>query len=274
VLKRKAFTLIELLVVIAIIAILAAILFPVFAKAREKARQITCLSNSKQLGQGMMMFAQDHDEFLPKAWFNDEPNDRDCEGGGRYCWEFRDPYWGWDSAIMTYVKSKQVYQCPSDSLTWPRGLWTPDTKDDIPGSYRLNLSDYPNGPWGALKLAAMDRPADYIILAEGTPGPDNSEWHQVATWEAADGLVCSDDTANIAFDRHAKVSDNSISARNGGLANYIFADGHAKGLQWGATWRRTGPDVVQNGVTLTPTMWRTSFSGWNDACGYREGQNR
>src|SRR5437879_6461586 len=66
--KRRAFTLIELLVVIAIIAILAAILFPVFAQAREKARGAACLSNGKQMGIGLMMYAQDYDERLPRVW--------------------------------------------------------------------------------------------------------------------------------------------------------------------------------------------------------------
>jgi prepilin-type N-terminal cleavage/methylation domain-containing protein len=72
--QSNAFTLIELLVVIAIIAILAAILFPVFARARDKARQVSCLSNCKQLAQAVSMWTQDHDEFLPKATFNDYVN--------------------------------------------------------------------------------------------------------------------------------------------------------------------------------------------------------
>jgi len=103
--KHKAFTLIELLVVIAIIAILAAILFPVFAQAREKARATSCLSNMKQLGMALQMFAQDHDEYLPKAWFNDEP-DTSCPR----CWGYRDPMWGWDYVLLPYVKNKQIYQ--------------------------------------------------------------------------------------------------------------------------------------------------------------------
>jgi prepilin-type N-terminal cleavage/methylation domain-containing protein/prepilin-type processing-associated H-X9-DG protein len=275
--KHKAFTLIELLVVIAIIAILAAILFPVFAQAREKARQTSCLSNMKQLGLALQMFAQDHDEYLPKAWFNDEP-DTSCP----QCWGYKDPMWGWDYVLLPYVKNKQIYQCPSDSESYPRGLWNdgwsnlPDKPDadNIPGSYRINISDYPNGPWNALKLAALEKPAEAIQIVESVPGVNNWEWHQVATWEADPGYVCIDFTANVGYNRHNKTSGTSIAQRNQGGSNYVFADGHAKYMTWGQTWRRIGDDVQKGGQTVTPTMWRQNFSGWNDRCNYQEGQNR
>jgi len=91
---KKGFTLIELLVVIAIIAILAAILFPVFAKAREKARQISCVSNVKQLALGMLQYNEDYDESMPTT--------NTIWGGG------------WAGEIFPYVKSKGVYACPDD----------------------------------------------------------------------------------------------------------------------------------------------------------------
>jgi prepilin-type N-terminal cleavage/methylation domain-containing protein/prepilin-type processing-associated H-X9-DG protein len=91
---RSAFTLIELLVVIAIIAILAAILFPVFAKAREKARQTSCASNLKQLGLGLLQYAQDYDELLPRGYTS--PPSRD-----------------WFSDCTPYLKSTQIRVCPS-----------------------------------------------------------------------------------------------------------------------------------------------------------------
>jgi prepilin-type N-terminal cleavage/methylation domain-containing protein len=99
--QRRAFTLIELLVVIAIIAILAAILFPVFARAREKARQITCISNLKQLGTGVAMYTQDYDEYLPNnfAGKRDTMLWNDLSGSG-----LMDPY----------LKNKQVWFCPSN----------------------------------------------------------------------------------------------------------------------------------------------------------------
>jgi prepilin-type N-terminal cleavage/methylation domain-containing protein/prepilin-type processing-associated H-X9-DG protein len=97
---NNGFTLIELLVVIAIIAILAAILFPVFAKVREKARQTSCLSNEKQLGLGFAQYVQDNDEQYPShtGWWNE--------------WTFGE---AWAGEIYPYIKSAGVYKCPDDS---------------------------------------------------------------------------------------------------------------------------------------------------------------
>src|SRR2546422_3208936 len=97
---RRGFTLIELLVVIAIIAILAAILFPVFAQAREKARGISCLSNNKQIGLAFMQYVQDYDETFPPSRFTTTKNDT----GGRYM--------PWSVNILPYVKNVAVYECP------------------------------------------------------------------------------------------------------------------------------------------------------------------
>src|SRR5438067_850485 len=99
--KRTGFTLIELLVVIAISAILAAILFPVFAQAREKARQATCLSNTKQIGLGLSMYVQDYDESFPNVWFN-----YSAIGGPAYLWV---------RVLMPYVKNTGVWACPSQT---------------------------------------------------------------------------------------------------------------------------------------------------------------
>ena len=118
--RRKGFTLIELLVVIAIIAILAAILFPVFARAREAARQSSCSSNLKQLGTAMLMYVQDYDDTLPGAapfsaaspyghWvlaYNNGAGQNMAQPG---------PFPVDQGALFPYVKNAQVYQCPSDS---------------------------------------------------------------------------------------------------------------------------------------------------------------
>ncbi|MHB8993998.1 MAG: DUF1559 family PulG-like putative transporter [Armatimonadota bacterium] len=127
---KRGFTLIELLVVIAIIAILAAILFPVFAKAREKARQSSCLSNVKQLGLGLLSYAQDHDEMLPAFSY----------GGIK-----------WDGLIQPYVKNTQIFRCPSAStLTLAYG-------------WNYNLLGYPASPYVAAKsLGTIDKPAETL----------------------------------------------------------------------------------------------------------------
>ena len=115
---RRGFTLIELLVVIAIIAILAAILFPVFAKAREKARQTSCLSNLKQLGLGMLMYAQDYDETFcnynmgPTLTSPPAPGDPDFNRFGSGTW-----YSSWPTLVLPYVKNTQIFRCPSTSWT-------------------------------------------------------------------------------------------------------------------------------------------------------------
>ncbi|MCE5238863.1 DUF1559 domain-containing protein [bacterium] len=110
---QRGFTLIELLVVIAIIAILAAILFPVFAKAREKARQTSCLNNCKQLGIAAMAYVQDYDEKYPLYYLGKwadpaiNPLGYDSADGLNYHW--------WDAPMVPYIKNMQIWRCPSTS---------------------------------------------------------------------------------------------------------------------------------------------------------------
>jgi len=136
----KAFTLIELLVVIAIIAILAAILFPVFAKVREKARQTSCLSNTKQMGLAFMQYSQDNDEKNPCGvnWY--------YPGGN-----------GWAGQVYAYVKSKKVFLCPSDS-----------TGDAEHSSYAYNSNN--TNPTGAsvdsYSIAKYNAPAKTVLVFE------------------------------------------------------------------------------------------------------------
>lgn len=136
--NNKGFTLIELLVVIAIIAILAAILFPVFAKAREKARQTSCASNLKQLGTSVAMYVQDYDETFPKL-SNTDPNTG---------------VWYWFQVITPYVKSNKLFACPSDSGTsatrMPADKSASDTNwnlttDKVSYAFNANIAGYSIG---------------------------------------------------------------------------------------------------------------------------------
>src|SRR5215210_5217895 len=113
--RRPGFTLIELLVVIAVIAILAAILFPVFAQAREKARSAACLSNLKQIGTASMMYAQDYDETLCLQYYNPLGAASGVTAGP------------WDVTMMPYMKNEGVLRCPSDTVA--------RTNNDKPRSY-------------------------------------------------------------------------------------------------------------------------------------------
>jgi prepilin-type N-terminal cleavage/methylation domain-containing protein/prepilin-type processing-associated H-X9-DG protein len=128
--RKRAFTLIELLVVIAIIAILAAILFPVFAQAREKARQSACLSNTKQIGTSMLMYAQDYDEAFPPSRFSDASD----SSGSRNS--------SWNIMVQPYVKNARVFGCPSDatpiSLTRTAPPECPDSLVTFNGATRLD----------------------------------------------------------------------------------------------------------------------------------------
>src|SRR5688572_4544528 len=103
--KKRAFTLIELLVVIAIIAILAAILFPVFAQAKEAAKKSACLSNTKQIGMAIMMYSSDYDDLMPGLLANIPP----INGGSGW------PHIPYDRQIAPYVKNDAIYMCPDDA---------------------------------------------------------------------------------------------------------------------------------------------------------------
>src|SRR5687768_3102279 len=153
--KRPGFTLIELLVVIAIIAILAAILFPVFAQAREKARQASCLSNAKQLGTALMMYFQDWDELFPNSvsWKRYSPGlERDTTFADR---------------LLPYVKNEKVWLCPSDAR--PTKVWSVPTS--IASSYGGNYVVLAPWDYHPVPLPAIEAPADMIVLFEALYDP-------------------------------------------------------------------------------------------------------
>jgi len=219
--KVSAFTLIELLVVIAIIAILAAILFPVFAKVREKARQTSCLSNEKQIGLGLLQYVQDNDETLTKAFYG--PFDWSQADGSRYKWE---------DAVYPYVKSDAVFNCPddpnkeADHFIYYKNLPVPNTSHENHGSYGMNVAYYNDTTFnkhhptsgtdgGCNTLAAIGVPADTIWIMD-------ANYFQVA-W---------DTEANnpIAFDTDQPPYIAQAWGLHTGRFNVLWCDGHSKSL--------------------------------------------
>jgi prepilin-type N-terminal cleavage/methylation domain-containing protein/prepilin-type processing-associated H-X9-DG protein len=192
--RQRGFTLIELLVVIAIIAILAAILFPVFAKAREKARQTSCLNNQKQLALGWTMYVQDYDEaFPPYCHYNYDTSS----------WTVR-----WYTLLEPYIKNKQVWICPSDNNT------SEDWRSYGYNGYNLVTTVWNLKPANAaLRLAELTNPSETIMAGETL---ENQYFLYYPS-------QMNDNTLNWRF---------TFSRHNDG-ANYSFCDGHAKWLPKG-----------------------------------------
>jgi prepilin-type N-terminal cleavage/methylation domain-containing protein/prepilin-type processing-associated H-X9-DG protein len=195
--RHWGFTLIELLVVIAIIAILAAILFPVFAQAREKARQTACLSNCRQIGMALQMYAQDWEEGLPL----------NSHSG---------PDSGWLVTLQTYSRSKLLNRCPSD----PSSNW--DRPDGRATSYATSFYFTPEG--GFTTLASAARPAETVCLAEARENTRGDHFHAHMWVKRRGSSVVLDPREEIAPERHS------------GGAIYVFLDGHAKWHRLAQLW--------------------------------------
>jgi prepilin-type N-terminal cleavage/methylation domain-containing protein/prepilin-type processing-associated H-X9-DG protein len=203
--SRAAFTLIELLVVIAIIAILAAILFPVFAQAREKARQTACLSNLRQVGLGLQMYAQDYDEILPYA-----PTDVPHFGKPNAPVSFL-------SAIFPYTKSRSIYVCPSSVDPTSLGYDRSTACTDVSCS---NL--HGNAVVLGRPLAVMPSPADIVYLDENRLH-SHAAWLRPALVNARKGLY-----SYWHFDQGLPKNTEQYCNVHMGGGNLVFVDGHAK----------------------------------------------
>lgn len=202
--RTAGFTLIELLVVIAIIAILAAILFPVFARARDKARQTSCLSNVKQISLALMMYAQDYNETYPRT------------GGA------------WWHPLMPYVNNEQVFR-------------TPAYVDDATASSDYLISGL---ILHGMTMASFQRPSDQIAITVRAEGSGSLGYHPwpndfnpgPPSWDDLD-LYVSPSTGSDWF--QARIEHEAFS----GGTNYGFVDGHAKWYRWDQTLQPHTPGM-------------------------------
>jgi prepilin-type N-terminal cleavage/methylation domain-containing protein/prepilin-type processing-associated H-X9-DG protein len=200
---RKGFTLIELLVVIAIIAILAAILFPVFARAREKARQASCSSNLKQLALGMIMYAQDYDETLSAGYH--DPNRLDSPvvpGDPDFNYHDGLDVWFncWSNAIYPYIKNTQIFLCPSESWNcYGVNYGLPRYGANPNGGY---VEMFGNHSYDDVRLADVERPAEIMMISEKGGGGGCQYILSTQYYACRDS---HNDGGNIAFiDGHVK----------------------------------------------------------------------
>ncbi|MEN6549066.1 MAG: prepilin-type N-terminal cleavage/methylation domain-containing protein [Armatimonadia bacterium] len=218
----RGFTLIELLVVIAIIAILAAILFPVFAKAREKARQSNCLSNVKQLTLALLQYAQDYDERLPMLY------------------DLGNPRKGLIQTTQPYVKSFQVHDCPSSDM---KSL----TNDYLGNrSYGYTGVMTSNGP--SMTLGQIVRPAEIVIMGDVAQDQNARVIFRSPSFgkfccnpDGSNCSICGGKHNALAYDE-ARVFHNyqytgfNFIERHNGMGNVAFCDGHAKAMSHSALY--------------------------------------
>ncbi len=218
--RKKGFTLIELLVVIAIIALLAAILFPVFARARENARKSSCLNNLKQIGLGLAQYTQDYDENLIRAWYvNNQASDT--------------TYYKWMDAIYPYIKNEQAFKCPSQAAARYRYHKNIVGTSTDYGSYSINSAYYANdaykSPAGELGVtqADVEAPSSTVWITDGEyPNAFEFAWSlpadnpSVIRTGTVPYLGCTGGTCY-----------RSAQARHLDTVGVAYMDGHVKAMQ-------------------------------------------
>ena len=237
--KRSGFTLIELLVVIAIIALLAAILFPAFARARENARRASCSGNMRQIGLGLMQYIQDYDDFLPGRY----------EGGTATL----------QNTLQPYIKSYQVFQCPSN----PQNVreMNEDSTHKSRVSYGPNTREIPTGGVDNGGIFAKNFPSDGIndvpVNSAAITVPSSTIAFCEVNGTASDFAISNptfSDMAGCKVDGAADTSAPCLSSHHLKTANYLFADGHVKALQ---------PDKTLLPVNMWNRNDNAAFTGAN-----------
>lgn len=216
---RHGFTLIELLVVIAIIAILAAILFPVFARARENARRASCQSNQKQIGLGIMQYTQDYDEKYPR---------------GAYANSIF-----WPVVIQPYLKSLQIYNCPSSEIKYD-----PTNPTAVSYGYNTILFERDNGVTQIdFTLAQLVKPAETLMLTDSTYFRIMPKGGRLGTYAGYD--------TELYWPKYRHLE----------TCNVLFADGHVKALKRDAIQAKATA-LSEDSNTLAAN--NTEFVLWNE----------
>lgn len=278
--RRSGFTLIELLVVIAIIAILAAILFPVFAKARAAARKITGTSNLKGIGTATMMYIQDYDEKYPYYNWGVESCNESGNSGGPLTLSGDVAGFGdysasaWYNSLQPYIKNLQLFQDPSDRRQWQPGYCINFPQSNFtPGTKSWQKSTYTSYAWaesdsGAAQ-ASFQNPAsdlvwsDYVGVLVDAWGRFNwtaDLYMRRGLWNEANwGAQCTfpdDPRGETSPFTQAQFDCMSQTVRHETHVNVSFGDGHAK-LVTTRSMREVGPDIGQlipGTGSMTPTF--------------------
>ena len=248
--KISAFTLIELLVVIAIIAILAAILFPVFARARENARRSSCSSNLKQIGLGVMQYVQDYDSNYPTTLT--------VTPSGNLSWR---------QTIQTYIKSTQVMQCPSNS----NKDWQTHAAN---GGYPAVFASYASSTSQSVDTLAADgvgamgynlsipesvieSPSSCIMVVESTAPNSNFDIRNPTDFGV--------ETSNTSTPTRGHLFAGHLST-----SNFLFADGHVKSLRPLRTMNSTATEAGTNQWTRNNAPFNGSFTNTRTTLAFAE----